>query len=67
MKPTRTCHWPPRLDVTLCAPLRRSRRVAACVRNRRAAHPRVRAVAHARWTGRVARQRIFDHPSRLMA
>jgi hypothetical protein len=62
MKPTRTCHWPPRLDVTLCATLPRARQTPARMRDRRAVHPRLRAVAQARWPGRIVRPRFFDLP-----
>jgi len=63
MKPTRTCHWPPRLDVTLSAPVRLVRRTRIPVRHVHAIHPLLRAVARARWGGRLARQRRFEKPA----
>lgn len=60
MKPTRTCNWPPRLDVTLPPDLRGYRPPRRQPRALPGLHPAMRCVAHARWPGRLARQRRFE-------
>jgi hypothetical protein len=63
MKPTRTCNWPPRLDVVLRADIHASGPRQRASRAWRAIHPCLRGVARARWAGRPAKQRRFEHMS----
>jgi hypothetical protein len=60
MKPTRICNWPPRLDVAVRHPPHPSRPGRRHVRPARDLHPLLRAIARARWSGRLARQRRFE-------
>jgi hypothetical protein len=61
MKPTRTCNWPPRLDVALRPDLRGHRPPPRERRPARALHPALRLVLQLRWPGRRALQRRFEH------
>jgi hypothetical protein len=60
MKPTRTCNWPPRLDVVLRAGLRTMHPPRRRARAGRPVDPRLRRVAGSRWPGRPAKQRRFE-------
>jgi hypothetical protein len=65
MKPTRTCNWPPRLDVTLRHPPRRCGSLRGRTRRPQDIHPHLRLVARARWAGRPAKQRRFEKPGSM--
>jgi len=60
MKPTRSCNWPPRLDVTLPPDLRGYQPPTRSPRPGRGLHPVMREVGLARFRGRPARQRRFE-------
>lgn len=61
MKPTRICNWPPRLDVVVRTGVRAALPRRGTSRAWRTIHPCLRAVARARWPGRPAKQRRFEH------
>jgi hypothetical protein len=65
VKPTRTCDWPPRLDVTLRPSLRTWRRARTRVQRPGHLHPLMAAVGRRRWPGRPARQRRSEHFLRI--
>jgi hypothetical protein len=64
MKPTRTCNWPPRLDLILPPDLHGHARPMRERRATRLLHPALVVVARARWGGRKGGQRRFDAPAR---
>jgi hypothetical protein len=77
VKPTRTCHWPPRLDQTVRASIRTpgadvrrttrlhpaAGRTAVAARPPVGAHPVMRALARARQDGRIAHPRRYEPAS----
>jgi hypothetical protein len=65
VKPTRTCDWPPRLDVTLRPSLRGRPRARSRVLRPGSLHPLMLTVARRRWEGRPARQRRSEHVLRI--